>query len=100
MTEIFAGFTQAEWARAFATSMSPASAAKESERLFAAITQSGSNGYSLPPEVWAVLAHVSDRGRERVSSAMHHYPAQFRAQVLALLDEEIQREASQPLKAP
>jgi hypothetical protein len=86
--ESFAGFSRAEWETAFARGMTAPAAVEEANRLFEAIAASGSNGYSIPAELWALLGHVSEHGRERVLAATHDYPEQFRRTVLSLLAQE------------
>jgi hypothetical protein len=91
---VFAGFTSAEWTLAFSRLMDAETAAETVASLFEQIADEGSNGYSLPVEVWAMLAYVSEDGQERVAELVRHYPEEFRALIWARLEGERSLEAS------
>jgi hypothetical protein len=91
---VFAGFTRAEWNLAFSRLMDAETAAETVASLFEQIDDEGSNGYSIPIELWAMLAYVSENGRERVGELVRHYPEEFRTLIWARLEGERSREAS------
>lgn len=83
--QTFAGFTQVEWAAGLSRVMDSQLAAREAEDLFRVIAESGSNGYALPADQWALLASLGEDAESRVRERIADYPSAFRDEVAQAL---------------
>ena len=80
----FANFSFEEWIAAL-TPLYGADGAREwAERLFTAISKTGSNGYSLPMEHWALLSRLGESAEARVAEMTRDFPDVRRAEIAAL----------------
>lgn len=84
----FAGFSHQEWVKALSRLMSADSAEEVARDLFDQVERQGSNGYSLPAEMWAMLAYANEGGEERVRDSIRFAPEQFRNSVWSRLEQE------------
>jgi hypothetical protein len=74
-SDSFAGFTEDEWMAALALGgMAKHQAFAVAKSLFRELEQSPSNGYSIAPRIWALLALASPSGTERVRSQLSDSP--------------------------
>jgi hypothetical protein len=84
----FAGFTEEEWRAAFALSgMAKHQAYAFANSLFRDLERSPSNGYSISPGIWALLALGSPSGMERVRQQLSESPPRLWKEVEKLLLE-------------
>lgn len=82
MSTLFVGFSEDEWAASLRRIMPAQEAAAEARVLFAAIEASGSNGYALEVETWALLASLSADAANRVAQTLAHHSENYRTEIL------------------
>lgn len=86
--ELFVGFTQDEWMAAFALGGMPRHQAfAVANDLFRDLARSPSNGYSIPPRTWALLARVNPSCAQRVRERLSAAPPKVLKEVERLLEE-------------
>ena len=70
----FANFSFDEWIAALTPAYGSDGARHWAETLFSAIAQTGSNGYSLSMEHWALLSRLGESAAARVAEMTRHFP--------------------------
>ena len=80
----FANFSFAEWVTALTPAYGPEGAERFVKELFDAIGSTGSNGYSLPMEHWALLSRLGPTAEARVDTMTRDFPEIRRDEIAAL----------------
>lgn len=82
MPMLFAEFSEAEWAESLRRILPAADAIAEARIRFEAIERAGgSNGYSLTPTTWALLALLNEDAAARVARMIRLCPPELRARI-------------------